>query len=57
MTKQEILKGLRSKKVMSKEKTMRQLIINIITDPYYDQMLMTGKMRLFSLHRLIRCLF
>jgi hypothetical protein len=42
-TKADIVKGLRSKKITDKTSTMRQLLINIINDPYYDQMLMTGE--------------
>ena len=47
MNKSDILKGLRSKNIKEKTKTMRQLLINIINDPYYDQMLMTGKILFF----------
>ena len=42
MSKEQIQKGLRSKKISDKEETMRHLIVNIINDPYYDQMLMIG---------------
>jgi hypothetical protein len=42
MPKDEIVKGLRSKNIPDKTKSMKKLLVNIINDPYYDQMLMTG---------------
>jgi hypothetical protein len=42
LTKNDIVKGLSSKKIEEKEQTMNELIKNIINDPYFDQMLMLG---------------
>lgn len=42
LTKNDIVKGLSSKKIEEKEDTMNELIKNIINDPYFDQMLMLG---------------
>ena len=39
-TKKEILDGISSKKVEDKVKYLNFLIINILNDPYYDQMIM-----------------
>lgn len=46
--KNEIIKGLESKKISSKTDIMQQLLVNIINDPYYDQMLMTGILHFFT---------
>lgn len=43
MTKAQIEKGLRSRKIKDKEKALRDLTVQIINDPYFDQMLMTGQ--------------
>jgi hypothetical protein len=48
MHKDEIVKGLRSKNISDKTKTMKKLLVNIINDPYYDQMLMTGNPPFFD---------
>lgn len=40
-SKNDILKGMSSKDLKEKEKNFKYLIVNILNDPYYDQMIMS----------------
>lgn len=40
-SKNDILKGLSSKDIKEKEKNLKYLIVNILNDPYYDQLIMS----------------